>query len=177
VDDIRCIISSSRKMAQAFANWYSPSMNKHTPQQRLTSYDSDFFLWSAHQAALLRRGKPTLLDIENLAEEIECLGKSDSRALMSQVQRLLIHLLKWQIQASRRPASWEKSIRSARRAISRIMEDSPSLKDAMSARLEKEYEMARRDAARETGLPESAFPAKCPYSQAHVLDEDFLPQS
>jgi hypothetical protein len=152
-------------------------MNKHTLPQHLTAYNSDYFLWSEHQAALLRQGKLTLLDIENLAEEIESLGKSDRRALMSQVQRLLVHLLKWQFQPDRRSVGWEKSIRSARRAISRILEDSPSLGDAMSARLEKEFDLARRDASRETGLPESAFPAHCPYSGAHILDEGFLPES
>jgi Domain of unknown function DUF29 len=152
-------------------------MNKHTHPQHLTAYDSDYFLWSEHQAALLRQGKLTLLDIENLAEEIESLGKSDRRALMSQVQRLLVHLLNWQFQPGRRSVNWEKSIRSARRAISSILEDSPSLKDAMSARLEKEFDLARRDASRETGLPESEFPPQCPYSGPHIFDEGFLPES
>ena len=152
-------------------------MNKHSPIQHQTLYDSDYFLWSEQQAALLRQGKLTLLDIENLAEEIESLGKSDRRALMSQVHRLLVHLLKWQFQPDRRSVSWEKSIRSARLSVSRILEDSPSLKDAMSARLAKEYDLARRDASRETGLPESVFPAQCPYSDAQILDERFPPQS
>jgi Domain of unknown function DUF29 len=82
-------------------------MNKHTHPQRLTAYDIDYFLWSEHQAALLRQGKLTLLDIENLAGEIESLGRSDRRALMSQVQRRLVHLLKWQFQPGRRSVSWE----------------------------------------------------------------------
>lgn len=150
-------------------------MNKHSPMPHQTLYDSDYFLWSEHEAALLRQGKLTLLDVENLAEEIESLGKSDRRAVMSQVQRLLVHLLKWQFQPGRRSASWEKSIRSARRSVSRILEDSPSLQDAMAARLGIEYNLARRDAARETGLPASAFPALCPYSDAQILDEGFLP--
>jgi Domain of unknown function DUF29 len=150
-------------------------MNKHSPLPHQSLYDSDYFLWSEHQAALLRQGKLTLLDIENLAEEIESLGKSDRRALMSQVSRLLVHLLKWQFQAERRSASWEKSIRSARRSISRILEDSPSLRDAMTARLMKEYDLARRDATRETGLAESEFPDLIPYSNAQILDEEFLP--
>ena len=150
-------------------------MNKHSPLPHPTLYDSDYFLWSEHQAALLRQGKLTLLDIENLAEEIESLGKSDRRALLSQVQRLLVHLLKWQFQPDRRSASWEKSIRSARRTIGRILEDSPSLQGAMSARLEKEFELARRDASRETGLSVAAFPGQCPYSDAQILDEGFLP--
>jgi hypothetical protein len=152
-------------------------MNKHSTVSHQTLYDSDYFLWSEHQATLLRQSKLTLLDIENLAEEIESLGKSDRRALMSQVQRLLIHLLKWQFQPDRRSASWEKSMRSARNAMSRILEDSPSLKEAVSARLEKEYLLARRDASRETGLPETSLPNVCPYSVEQLFNDDFLPET
>jgi hypothetical protein len=152
-------------------------MNKHTHPQSLTAYDSDYFLWSAHQAALLRQGRLTLLDIDNLAEEIESLGKSDRRALMSQVQRLLVHLLKWQFQPRRRSVSWESSIETAREEMSRIVEDSPSLKSAIEAGMDREYKSARRKAARETNLPEANFPSLCPYSLMQILDEDFLPES
>ena len=152
-------------------------MNKHSPVPHQTLYDSDYFLWSEHQAALLRQGKLTLLDIENLAEEIESLGKSDRRALMSQVHRLLVHLLKWQFQPDRRSVSWEKSIRSARLSVSRILEDSPSLKGAISSQLEKEYLLARRDASLETRLSESSFPNECPYSVSQLLDDERLPES
>jgi Domain of unknown function DUF29 len=152
-------------------------MNKHSPLPHPTLYDSDYFLWSEHQAALLRQGKLALLDIENLAEEIESLGKSDRRALMSQVNRLLVHLLKWQFQAERRSVSWEKSIDLAREAMSRIIEDSPSLKDTIEGRLDKEYKLARRMASRETKLPEANFPGLCPYSLKQILDDDFLPES
>lgn len=103
-------------------------MNKHSPVPHQTLYDSDYFLWSEHQAALLRQGNLTLFDVENLAEGIESLGKNDRRALMSQVQRLLVHLLKWQFQPDWRSAGWENSIELAREAMSRIVEDSPSLK-------------------------------------------------
>ena len=83
-------------------------MNKHTPKQHLATYDSDFYLWSAGQAALIREGKFDQLDIENVAEEIESLGRSDKRALGSQLRRLLMHLLKWEHQASRRSQSWRQ---------------------------------------------------------------------
>jgi Domain of unknown function DUF29 len=152
-------------------------MNRHSPLPHQTLYDSDYFLWSAHQAALMRQGKLNLLDIENLAEEIESLGKSDRRALMSQVNRLLVHLLKWQFQAELRSASWENSIEMARDAMRRIVEDSPSLKDAIEDRLNNEYKLARRKAARETKLPETNFPSNCAYSLKQILDDDFLPNS
>jgi hypothetical protein len=58
-------------------------------------YDRDFVLWTEQQAATPRRAKGSNmpLDWENLAEEIESLGKSDRRALSSQIRRILHHLL------------------------------------------------------------------------------------
>jgi Domain of unknown function DUF29 len=59
-------------------------------------YDQDFFLWTKEQATALRRAKESNLplDWENLAEEIESLGKSDRRQLRSQIRRILRHLFK-----------------------------------------------------------------------------------
>ena len=59
-------------------------------------YDQDFVRWTEEQAAALRRAKVSTLalDWENLAEEIESLGKSDRRALRSQTRRILRHLFK-----------------------------------------------------------------------------------
>lgn len=43
-----------------------------------TPYEADFYLWTQQQAALLRAGALTALDIEHLIEEI--LGKSHPQA-------------------------------------------------------------------------------------------------
>ena len=57
-------------------------------------YDRDFFLWTQEQAAALRavRKSNLPLDWDNLAEEIESLGKSQRTELNSQVRRILRHL-------------------------------------------------------------------------------------
>jgi hypothetical protein len=151
-------------------------MNKHTPKQHLATYDSDFYLWSADQAALIREGRFEQLDIENVAEEIESLGRSDRKSLMSQLRRLLAHLLKWQFQPSRRSKSWRLSIFSARDEIKVIVDDSPSLNDVLSAGLDKAYLSAKKRTALETGLPAATFPSECPYLPNQVLDEDFWPE-
>jgi len=54
-----------------------------------TLYDEDFYAWTQHQAALLRRLSPAgnELDLEHIAEEIEDLGRSDLRAARSLCQR------------------------------------------------------------------------------------------
>ena len=62
-------------------------------------YDQDFYAWANEQAALLRAGRLSEADIENIAEEIESMGRSEKRELVSRLNVLLLHLLKWQYPA------------------------------------------------------------------------------
>ena len=80
-------------------------------------YDEDFFLWSQEQAALLRDKKCTDLDLDNLAEEIESLGKRDRRELESRLRVLMTHLLKWRHQSEERSGSWGSTITEQRLRI------------------------------------------------------------
>ena len=73
-------------------------------------YDTDFYAWSMEQARLIRGLTIPGLDNENVAEEIESLGRSDKRELLSRGTVLLVHLLKWQFQAERRGESWSATI-------------------------------------------------------------------
>ncbi len=94
-------------------------------------YDRDFFLWTQEQATALRRAKGSNLplDWENLAEEIESLGKSDRRQLTSQIRRILRHLLKLEASPAARPrAGWRSTIIDARSQIEEVLSDSPSLR-------------------------------------------------
>lgn len=56
-------------------------------------YDTDFNLWVEETAKLLKEGKWDYLDLENLIEEIEAIGRSDKKALKSNLEKLLLHLL------------------------------------------------------------------------------------
>ena len=69
-------------------------------------YDQDFYAWTNEQAALLRAGRLSEADVEHIAEEIENMGKSEKRELVSRLRVLLLHLLKWQYQPTRRGKSW-----------------------------------------------------------------------
>lgn len=94
-------------------------------------YDQDFFLWTREQAEELRHAKALNLplDWENLAEEIESLGKSDRRQLASQVRRILRHLFKLEASPAVHPhAGWRSTIIDARREVAGILRDSPSLR-------------------------------------------------
>src|SRR5437667_3811688 len=94
-------------------------------------YDRDFFLWTQEQATALRAVKDSNLplDWENLAEEIESLGKSDRRELRSQITRILRHLLKLEVSSATEPrAGWRATINEARTEVEGLLEDSPSLR-------------------------------------------------
>jgi hypothetical protein len=141
-------------------------------------YDTDFYVWTKAQATALRDGNLAALDLGNLAEEIESLGKRDRRALVSQLERLLLHLLKWQYHPSMRQtgSSWRQSIRQARREMALIINDSPSLERQVPIQLAFAYAHARVDASDETGLPLALFPEVCPWDVAQVVDANFFPE-
>jgi hypothetical protein len=82
-----------------------------------TSYEKDVVAWAKEQAALLRAGKLSAIDVEHIAEEIEDVGKSEQRELVNRMAVLLAHLLKWQFQPDRRGASWMRTIDAQRADI------------------------------------------------------------
>jgi hypothetical protein len=143
----------------------------------MADYNTDFFKWTQQQAEALAAGKVSELDWANLAEEIESLGKWDRRALRSRLEVLVIHLLKWRYQPERRQAgrSWSSTIRTQRRRIEQILEDSPSLRRQVSDLMAADYQGVRLNASDETGLPLETFPEACPWTAEQVLDETFWP--
>ena len=138
-------------------------------------YEDDLAAWAENNAALLRQGRLAEIDIDNIAEELEDLGKSERRALASHLRNLILHLLKWEFQPSRRCPSWQTSIYNARREIALILADSPSLAGRVPELIAQEYPSARRLAAIETRLPEERFPDACPCTPEQVVDDVFWP--
>lgn len=138
-------------------------------------YLSDFNLWTHQTAQFLRDRRWHEIDVEHLIEAIEDLGKSERRAIASQLTRLLLHLLRWQYQSQRRPDSWLDSITDARTQIELVIEDSPSLKNSPAEQIDQCYQRARRQAAMQTSLQIVVFPEECPYSLDLVLAEGWLP--
>lgn len=65
-----------------------------------------------------------------LEELIEAVGRSERRALRSQLIRLMVHVLKWRDQPPRRSGGWAVSILQAREEIAAIQEEVPSLSRA-----------------------------------------------
>ncbi|GET41168.1 DUF29 domain-containing protein [Microseira wollei] len=143
---------------------------------KATLYERDFLLWTQQQAECLRKGNWAELDIENLVEELEALGRSEQRELGSYLQVLLMHLLKCQYQPERRTKSWDDTLSNCRDKIQDCVEDTPSLQRFLqdSEWIQKYYQRARRDAAKETKMPVETFPAEFPFTIEQVLDADFL---
>lgn len=140
-----------------------------------TLYDRDFFAWLNEQAGLLRAGRLSELDIENIAEEIESMSRSEKRELVSRLKILIMHLLKWQFQPSHRGASWRNSINTARDDLADLLNDSPSLKSQLPAAMATAYKRARRDASDETQLGSAVFPPACPWTFDQMSDSNFWP--
>ena len=139
------------------------------------SYDQDFYAWLIKSAQLLKEKRFAELDIDNIAEELEGMARSDKRQLINRFAVLLAHLLKWQYQPERRSKSWERTIKEQRKRILLLLEESPSLKHEIETKMADAYEIAILSAANETGLDESVFPESCEYSLTEALDNHFYP--
>ncbi len=140
-----------------------------------TLYHRDLYAWAQTNAQLLRQRKFSELDLENLIEEIEDMGKSEQRGIYSHLLNLVMHLLKWDYQKNIQSHSWRVSIVNARLAIIRLQKQNPSLINAPANDLSDAYQDAVKLAALETGLNLDAFPKQCPYAIEQVLNEDWLP--
>lgn len=138
-------------------------------------YNQDFYVWTMEQADLLRRHKPDWMDWENVAEELESMGKKDRRELVSRLTVLLMHLAKWYWQAEKRSPSWSGTIEEQREQIELSLNDSPSLRSFIQYSFQEAWGRAIKKAARETGLPLSTFPEACPWPIEDVLG-DWMPE-
>ena len=138
-------------------------------------YEQDFCLWIETTANLLKEGQFSQVDIENLVEEIETMGRSEKNALKSNLIIVFLHLLKWQYQPNKRSRSWKSSIFEHRRRLSEAFKNSPSLKPFFANIFAESYQYGRKQASIETGLSLAALPKESPFTIEEILDEDFLP--
>jgi len=139
-------------------------------------YETDFYGWIQQQAGVLKAGNFASLDLDNLIEEIESMGKSHQRALESRLEVLLMHLLKWQFQPKRRTPSWEHTINVQRDRLADHLLENPSLKPKIPEAQMKAYRYAVKEASQETSLPHSTFPEHCPWTFEQVINPDFWPE-
>ncbi len=147
-----------------------------TRPAKASAYEDDFVAWLEDQAQHARRGDIDALDLENIAEELEGMARSDRREIRNRLIVLLTHLLKYVFQPRRRSSGWLGTIAEQRMQIATVIDDSPSLRPFPGSILDQCYAAARSRAALETRLPEDAFPERCPFNLTVVLDPRWLPQ-
>jgi hypothetical protein len=146
-------------------------------------YEEDFYAWTRDQASALRRLADERwngpLDLAHLAEEIEDVGSDRRDAVLSQMERVIEHLLKLEYSPSSRPRrKWLISIGDARYALERRM--TLTLRKVAEDEIAKCYKHARRHAAfamLDHGERDAVreLPKPCPYTLEQILDEDWLP--
>ncbi len=136
-------------------------------------YEQDFYSWLMEQARLLREGRLDALDRDNLAEEIESLGREQFNKLVSALRVAMLHMLKWDQQPALRSRSWVLSIEEQRLEIADVLADNPGLKPRIGEAVSRAYRRARIEAAKETGLDETIFAATCPYSLEEIMSRSF----
>jgi hypothetical protein len=136
-------------------------------------YARDIYSWSQEQARLIREGRWDEIDRENVAEEIESVGKAEFNSLVGALRVLMLPMLKWDHQPERRTRSWLLSIEAQRNDLDDVLADNPGLKPRLPEAIARAYRNARIEVAKETGLERTAFPAACPYSFEDITSRPF----
>jgi Domain of unknown function DUF29 len=140
-------------------------------------YEQDYVLWLDQAVDLLRSQNLAEIDIENLIAELAEMGGSQKQAIESNLEVLLMHLLKYKYQPDKRSNSWRYTIIEHRLRLYKAFKHSPSLKRYFWQEFAECYLNARKLTSRETGLAISTFPIESPFSPEQTLDEDFLPEA
>ncbi|MGK7924771.1 MAG: DUF29 domain-containing protein [Spirulina sp.] len=147
------------------------------PQPTLL-YDKDYQLWLNDTVAQLKVRNFSNLDIENLIEEIESLGRRDKRAISSYLLRLCEHLLKLKYWESERELcfrGWILEINNFRSEIELILQDSPSLKPFLSEIFLASLQKSRKNMLKVMDTPTDLVPQEPNFTLEQALDEDWLP--
>ncbi|MDB9455941.1 DUF29 domain-containing protein [Dolichospermum circinale] len=143
-----------------------------------TLYDQDFYLWIQTTVQHLQERNLEQLDIENLIEEIDSMGRSEKKELKTPLVVLIEHLLKlqyWIEEKDDNARGWRNTVVEQRRQITYTLADSPSLKAILNDVFLPCYQDAKQDTINKYQLPSNLFPEEPPFSLAQVLNADFIP--
>ena len=122
-----------------------------------TLHESDFYAWCFEQANLIDGKKFNELDIENITEELQSLGRGEQKELKNFFILLFTHLLKWVYQSNRRCNSWKCTINNSRREIDILMKKNPSLKSSYDEIVSEAYDSAIYEASSQTNIDADYF--------------------
>lgn len=140
---------------------------------RTSLYERDRYAWSLEQARLLKEGRLTEVDAENVAEEILDVGRKEYDKLESALRVLLMNMLKWDHRPEKRSRSWENTIIEQRERALRQLRENPSLRSRREEAVREGYRAGRLGASGETDIDLESFPAECPYDWDAILNPPF----
>jgi hypothetical protein len=140
----------------------------------MSLYEVDIVLWAKQQVDALRRRAANEIDWDNVAEEIEDVGRRTEDRIEGALITAIVHLLKWRYQPRARSNAWKGVIVAERDRIDRLVHRNPSLAAWPAKVLAQIYPAARRQAEAETGL--TGFADACPWTIEQVLEHAFWPE-
>lgn len=155
-----------------------PGALEGTAVDHRTEYDEDIYAWSQHQAEVLRgmasrrHDLPNDLDLDHVAEEIEDLGKSELKGVISHLRQMLVHAIKLASSPGAESAAGWKGEVIDHQALARDRYTNAMRKDIDIADL---WLRSRREAGKKLavhGEAMAALPDACPLTLDELLDED-----
>jgi hypothetical protein len=144
-------------------------------EERQSLYERDFYRWIEQQASRLREGRLDRLDVANLLEEIEDMGRSEKRAVEDNLVVLLTHLLKYRFQPDQWSSGWRGSFVEHRRRLRKLLKESPSLVPVARGMFAECSADSCEQTAAASGLSPDSFSAEPPFTLEQVLDPKYLP--
>jgi Domain of unknown function DUF29 len=142
-------------------------------------YDGDYYAWIQEQVSALRLRRIEEVDWDNVAEEIEDLGKSERWSFQGPLESLTEHLLKLAythgMARARNQRLWEGTAKLARLKIRRRLTESPSLRGKIADLFESAYRSGRIRALATTKPSETSLPTDPPWSLEQIMDDSFIP--
>ena len=139
-------------------------------------YEIDDYLWLHETLKLLKNNDFNSLDLENLIEELEDLGKNSFNKVRSLLRQIIIHLLlleHWQEEYDLNHRYWMGEIIAFRDDLNNNL--TTTLNNKLNHELESIYNVSRRVVIQKTGLHQKLFPAHCPYSLEQLLNDSWYP--
>ncbi|NER48235.1 MAG: DUF29 domain-containing protein [Symploca sp. SIO1A3] len=135
-------------------------------------YEEDFYLWLQATTKLLQQRELAQLDLENLIEELESMGRREKREVKNPLMILIEHLLKlqyWEAEKQQNARGWRNTVIEQQRQLELSLEDSPSLKNVLADSFLDCYQKSRQDTIRKYELPSEIFPVEPPFTLAEVI--------
>ena len=137
-------------------------------------YATDDNLWLLETIELLKQKRLDELDLDNLIEELESMGRRDVNKAKSLLRQIIIHLLLlqyWQLEVERNYHHWRGEIKTFRYDLNNHL--TTNLKNKLQENLVDIYDSAVDFVKEKTGFTVD-LPEQCPYSIEQLLDEDYF---